>query len=112
MAPCRSILRGWVSRQRRLLAACLALLLILVALPAAAADSSSPPSSVEAAPVTAGSFRLAQVRILGVPVINVASPTVAGPEAGPDAAERARVIAGNLELLYRPQQPCTPGERV
>ncbi|MGB5134264.1 MAG: mechanosensitive ion channel domain-containing protein [Prochlorococcaceae cyanobacterium] len=37
---------------------------------------------------------------------------MADPDAGPDAAERARVIEGNLDLLYRPQQPCTPGERI
>ena len=61
----------------------------------------------------AGSFRLSQVRIPGEPVINVASLRVAGPEAGPDAAERARVIEGNLDLLWRPPpQPCTPGERI
>ena len=81
-------------------------------MPALAAESSSPPAGSEAAQVTAGSFRLAQVRILGVPAINVASPAVRGPGAGPDAAERARVIEGNLELLYLPQQPCSPGERI
>jgi small conductance mechanosensitive channel len=112
MALCRSIFPGWDLRQRRLLITGLALLLMLVALPALAADSPSPPANPEAAQVVAGSFRLAQVRILGVPVINVASRSVVGPDAGPDAAERARVIEGNLELLYRPQQPCTPGERI
>jgi len=101
MAPCRSFLQGWALRQRRLLVAGLALLLVLLAVPALAAESSSS---------TAGSFRLAQVRILGVPAINVASPAVRGPGAGPDAAERARVIEGNLELLYLPQQPCSPGD--
>ena len=112
MAPCRSFLQGWALRQRRFLVAGLALLLVLLAEPALAAESSSPPAGSEAAQVTAGSFRLAQVRILGVPAINVASPAVRGPGAGPDAAERARVIEGNLELLYLPQQPCTPGERI
>lgn len=47
-----------------------------------------------------------------MPVINVASRSLEEPDAGPDAAERARVIEGNLDLLYRPQQPCTPGERI
>jgi small-conductance mechanosensitive channel len=112
MAPCRSFLQGWALRQRRLLVAGLALLLVLLAVPALAAESSSSPAGSEAAQVTAGSFRLAQVRILGVPAINVASAAVGGPGAGPDAAERARVIEGNLELLYLPQQPCTPGERI
>ncbi len=112
MALCRSIFQGWALRQRRLLITGLALLLTLVVLPAFAADSPSPPANPETAQVLAGSFRLAQVRILGVPVINVASRSVVGPDAGPDAAERARVIEGNLELLYRPQQPCTPGERI
>ncbi len=112
MALSRWIPLGWGAWQRRLSAAGLALLLSLAALPAAAVDSSSPPSRADGAPLAAGSFRLAQVRILGVPVINVASSSVAGQESGPDAAERARVIEGNLELLYRPRQPCTPGERV
>lgn len=114
MALCRSIFQGWALRQRRLLITGLALLLMLVALPSLAAESPgpTPATTSETAQVVAGSFRLAQVRILGVPVINVASRSVVGPDAGPDAAERARVIEGNLELLYRPQQPCTPGERI
>ncbi|MCP9801184.1 mechanosensitive ion channel domain-containing protein [Synechococcus sp. RedBA-s] len=112
MALCRSIFQGWALRQRRLLITGLALLLMLVALPALAAESAGPATTPETAQVVAGSFRFAQVRILGVPVINVASRSMVGPDAGPDAAERARVIEGNLELLYRPQQPCTPGERI
>ncbi|KAF0654230.1 MscS family mechanosensitive ion channel [Cyanobium sp. Copco_Reservoir_LC18] len=61
----------------------------------------------------AGSFRLGTVRILGVPVITVASPAVdAGSGTGPEAAERARVIEGNLSQLYEPRNPCTPGERL
>ncbi len=81
-------------------------------LPAVAVDSASPPSAATTGPVTAGSFRLAQVRILSVPMINVASPSVVGPDTGQNAAERTRVIEGNLELLYRPQQPCAQGERI
>jgi small-conductance mechanosensitive channel len=112
MALFRSIFQGWVFRQRRLLITGLALLLMLVALPALAEESAAPDSAPDITQVVAGSFRLAQVRILGVPVINVASRSLAEPDAGPDAAERARVIEGNLDLLYRPQQPCTPGERI
>lgn len=56
-----------------------------------------------------GSFHRAKVRILGIPVITVASPVVAGSR-GPDARQRARVIEGNLELLYRAQEVCTQAE--
>ena len=95
------------------MATALAVLLLLPALaqPGLAVDTPSPTTPEDSQPV-AGSFRLSQVRILGVPVINVASLRVAGSEAGPDAAERAKVIEGNLDLLYRPAQPCTPGERI
>ena len=64
-------------------------------------------------PASAGSFRLGTVRILGVPVITVASSAVgSGSDNGPEAAERARVIEGNLSQLYEPSNPCTPGERL
>lgn len=56
-----------------------------------------------------GSFHRAKVRILGIPVLTVASPVVAGSR-GPDARQRARVIEGNLELLYRAQEVCTQAE--
>lgn len=112
MALCRLIARGWALWLRRLMLTGLAFLLILVALPALAEELPDPSATPGAAQVVAGSFRLAQVRILGVPVLNVASRSLEGPDAGPDAAERARVIEGNLDLLYRPQQPCTPGERI
>ena len=112
MALCRLIVQGWALRLRRLMVTGLAFLLILVALPALAKELTGPIDTPEAAQVVAGSFRLAQVRILGVPVLNVASRSLEAPDAGPDAAERARVIEGNLDLLYRPQQPCTPGERI
>jgi small conductance mechanosensitive channel len=56
-----------------------------------------------------GSFHRAKVRILGIPVLTVASPVVAGSR-GPDARQRARVIEGNLELLYRAQEVCTEAE--
>jgi len=58
-----------------------------------------------------GSFHRAKVRILGIPVLTVASPVVAGSR-GPDARQRARVIEGNLELLYRSQEVCTQAEGI
>ena len=81
----------------------------------AAAEPPAPGSHgpAPADPASAGSFRLGTVRILGVPAITVASPAVnAGGDSGPDAAERARVIEGNLNQLYEPRNPCTAGERV
>ncbi len=56
-----------------------------------------------------GSFHRAKVRILGIPAITVASPVMAAA-GGPDAQQRARVIEGNLELLYRAQDVCTEAE--
>jgi small conductance mechanosensitive channel len=56
-----------------------------------------------------GSFRRGKVRILGIPVITVASPAVQ-EAGGPTARQRAQVIEGNLELLYRAQEVCTQGE--
>ena len=56
-----------------------------------------------------GSFQRAKVRILGIPVITVASPVMAAA-GGPDAQQRARVIEGNFELLYRAQEVCTEAE--
>ncbi|MDM7953020.1 MAG: mechanosensitive ion channel [Cyanobium sp. CZS 25K] len=115
-------------RQPRRLRSALALLLALTlalgmaafqAAPTAAATAAAEPPAPggtapsRAEPASAGSFRLGTVRILGVPVLTVASPAVAsGSPSGPDAAERARVIEGNLALLYEPRNPCTPGERV
>ena len=66
-----------------------------------AAPQASAPRPQEAGEVRdSGSFHRAKVRILGIPVLTVASPVVTG-SAGPDARQRARVIEGNLELLYR-----------
>ena len=77
----------------------------------AATAAAEPPASVDTA--NTGSFRLGTVRILGVPVLTVTSPAVASAsDSGPEAAERARVIEGNLALLYEPRNPCTPGERL
>lgn len=60
----------------------------------------------------AGSLQLANVRVLGVPTLVVASPTLSGAGKGPTALERARVIEGNLQLLYQAPNRCTPGERL
>jgi len=82
--------------------------------PAAVSAADTPPASVsstDALPSQVGSFQLAPVRILGIPVINVASPALGlAPGGSPDAATRARVIEGNLALLYRPRNLCSPGE--
>jgi small conductance mechanosensitive channel len=69
------------------------------------------PGDAEALPAT-GSYQLASVRILGVPAIRVTSPTLALGRGSIDARRRARVIEGNLRMLYRPPQLCSVGERV
>ncbi|MCP9931142.1 mechanosensitive ion channel [Cyanobium sp. AMD-g] len=101
--------------RRTALALLLALTIGLAALQphplAAATAAAEPPAPVD--PSNAGSFRLGTVRILGVPIITVASPAVgSGGDTGPEAAERARVIEGNLSQLYEPRNPCTAGERL
>ena len=50
------------------------------------------------------------MRILGVPVLTVATATVAADGQGPDASTRAQVIEGNLALLYQRRQLCSSGE--
>jgi small conductance mechanosensitive channel len=94
----------------------LLLVVLLSQLPLAAAQTTmappqaSAPRPQEAAEVRdSGSFHRAKVRILGIPVLTVASPVVTG-SAGPDARQRAQVIEGNLELLYRAQEVCTDAE--
>jgi small conductance mechanosensitive channel len=86
------------------------------AVAATAAAEAPAPGGAGHAPVdpgNAGSFRLGTVRILGVPIITVASPAVgSGGDTGPEASERARVIEGNLSQLYAPRNPCTAGERL
>jgi small conductance mechanosensitive channel len=77
-----------------------------------APPQASAPRPQEAADVRdSGSFHRAKVRILGIPVLTVASPVVTG-SAGPDARQRAQVIEGNLELLYRAQEVCTEAEGI
>jgi small-conductance mechanosensitive channel len=89
-------------------------------MPPAAAAVLEPPLAPQAAaprPQAAeelrdsGSFRRGKVRILGIPVITVASPAVR-EGGGPTARQRAQVIEGNLELLYRSQEVCTQGEEL
>ncbi|WP_094555530.1 mechanosensitive ion channel family protein [Synechococcus sp. 1G10] len=70
----------------------------------AAGDSTA---TVSPSPVaTAGSYEVANVNILGIPAISVASPVVTSGRAGPNALRRASVIEGNLSLLYLPQVLC------
>ena len=77
-----------------------------------ASPQASAPRPQEAEDVRdSGSFHRAKVRILGIPVLTVASPVVTG-SAGPDARQRAQVIEGNLELLYRAQEVCTEAEGI
>jgi small conductance mechanosensitive channel len=94
----------------------LLLVVLLSQLPLAAAPvTMAPPQASAPRPQEArevrdsGSFHRAKVRILGIPVLTVASPVVTG-SAGPDARQRAQVIEGNLELLYRAQEVCTDAE--
>jgi small conductance mechanosensitive channel len=83
----------------------------LVAAPTtmAAPQASAPRPKAAEEVRDSGSFHRAKVRILGIPVITVASPVVEAA-GGPDARQRARVIEGNLELLYRAQEVCTQAE--
>ncbi|MBC1260594.1 mechanosensitive ion channel [Synechococcus sp. BSF8S] len=79
--------------------------------PQVVSPSPSPPSDF-ATLIDVGSFVLAPVRILGVPVIQVTSRTVGAGSESIDARRRARVIEGNLMLLYQPVQVCSLGERL
>jgi len=57
-----------------------------------------------------GNIQLGTVRILGIPVITVASPVISAGGQVLNAQQRARVIEGNLARLYAPQQLCSSGE--
>jgi len=114
--PQRGLLRTELLRTVLLLVVLLAGLLSQTPLAAApttmAPPQASAPRPQEAADVRdSGSFHRAKVRILGIPVLTVASPVVTG-SAGPDARQRAQVIEGNLELLYRAQEVCTEAEGI
>jgi small conductance mechanosensitive channel len=121
--PCRDPQRSGLARDLTRLLVPLALALSLALLPLGdllsplplGAASTVPPQASAPRPQAAeelrdsGSFHRAKVRILGIPVLTVASPVVAGAR-GPDARQRAQVIEGNLELLYRSQEVCTQAE--
>jgi small conductance mechanosensitive channel len=114
--------QGSPQRRRRRSPALLIPLLVLwlglgLGLPAQAAAAvraplaaAAAPAEPEEAPASQGAWQLGTVRILGVPVITVASPVVRSGGNGPDAETRAGVIEGNLELLYRPRTLCSSGE--
>ncbi|MEI6828669.1 MAG: mechanosensitive ion channel domain-containing protein [Synechococcaceae cyanobacterium ELA445] len=108
MTPGRR-LAGWLGG---VLAAML-LLLALASPPARAGllpgEKAAPATEAEAA-TEAGSYAIANVRILGIPALTVASPVVNNQRGGPDASQRARVIEGNLNLLYATQNFCSPSE--
>jgi small conductance mechanosensitive channel len=64
----------------------------------------------EEALASVGSFELGKVRVLGVPVIMVAAPSLGSGKNQPTAEQRGRVIEGNLELLYKQLLLCSHGE--
>lgn len=74
-------------------------------------EASAPRPKVASEVPDSGSFHRAKVRILGIPVITVASRVVSD-SGGPTARQRAQVIEGNLEQLYRSQQVCTGSESI
>jgi hypothetical protein len=78
--------------------------------PATAATAAGIPHTGDSSAGGAGSFQLGMVRILGIPVLTVATPTVTADSQGPDATTRAQVIEGNLSLLYQRRQICSSGE--
>jgi small conductance mechanosensitive channel len=83
----------------------------MAAAPAPLPQTSAPRPQAAEAVRDSGNFHRGKVRILGIPVLTVASPVVSGSR-GPDASQRARVIEGNLELLYRTQEVCTLAEGI
>ena len=110
----------------RLLPALLAVLLLLAPLAADAVtrgamavpapidplpQASAPRPKAASEVPDSGSFHRAKVRILGIPVLTVASRVVSD-SAGPTARQRAQVIEGNLEQLYRSQEVCTGPESI
>ncbi|MEB3333588.1 MAG: mechanosensitive ion channel domain-containing protein [Cyanobacteriota bacterium] len=80
---------------------------------AASAPLQAPPTLGDSAAeplASQGAYQLGKVRILGIPVITVASPVISGEGNGPDATTRARVIEGNLQMLYQGRNLCSGGE--
>ena len=80
----------------------------------AASSSAQAPPAPDASPrdvlPSQGAYQLGKVRILGLPVITVAAPVISGDGEGPDATTRARVIEGNLQMLYTSPNLCSGGE--
>lgn len=83
----------------------------IAASPAALPQASAPRPQAAEEMRDSGNYHRGKVRILGIPVLTVATPVVSGSR-GPSASQRARVIEGNLELLYRSQEVCTPAEGI
>jgi small conductance mechanosensitive channel len=73
-------------------------------------SAQAPAPGEERALASMGSFELEKVRVLGVPVIMVAAPTLGSGKYQPTAEQRGRVIEGNLELLYKQLLLCSHGE--
>jgi len=104
MAP-----RRWASL---LLSALVALLVCLGPLAQGSYGSGNAQATApeEEALASVGSFELGKVRVLGVPVIMVAAPSLGSGKNQPTAEQRGRVIEGNLELLYKQLLLCSHGE--
>ncbi|MEB3184899.1 MAG: mechanosensitive ion channel protein, partial [Cyanobacteriota bacterium] len=75
------------------------------------ATKSPPVLNDERNALSAGSFSVGKVRVLGVPVIAVAVPVLKG-STGLDAQARARLIEANLRLLYAPEAFCSQIEQL
>ncbi len=82
---------------------------LLLCCPGSAAESGVASAEATAA---VGSYDVAPVRVLGIPVLSVAAPVVSRDEGLPDARQRATVIEGNLSLLYEAHGLCSGGEQV
>jgi len=104
MAP-----RRWASL---LLSALVALLVCLGPLAQGSYGSGNAQATApeQEALASVGSFELGKVRVLGVPVIMVAAPSLGSGKNQPTAEQRGRVIEGNLELLYKQLLLCSHGE--
>ncbi|MFM7312344.1 MAG: mechanosensitive ion channel domain-containing protein [Cyanobium sp.] len=102
----------WSSGALRLVACCVLIplfSLLVLSSPALAADTAASPADATAA---VGSYDVAPVRVLGVPVLSVAAPVVSRGAGIPEARQRATVIEGNLSLLYEPHGLCSGGEQI
>jgi len=102
---------GWLGRSVLLPLLASVLVQVGMAWSVQGAETNAPPPAPSTAEAL-GSFNVAPVRILGIPVISVAAPAVSRGERAPDAEQRAAVIEGNLTLLYQPHSLCSGGERI